>query len=786
MAPDRLVEAVRQGGSLLDSAGEFANVLAAMPVERGVIVLDDVHCIEVPQVFEFLGLLIERLPNHWTLVLASRTDPPLPLSRFRADRNLEEICESDLRFSDDETQRLCVAAGLDQADDARRLLRERTNGWAAGLCISLEVERHSNRTNAVRRQQQQRHMFDFLASEVLGQMPQELRDFLLTCSVLPELTERRCRAVSGHPRTSELLEEIERRGLFVTVLEGDELALRLHDLFREFLEERLRRDAPERIPPLLRLAAQLEPDRARRLQMLLRAGMWVEAEHELADAAGLLITDENSSLVLRLVDQFPERLRDTSPVLAFARGLCAMAEMDWPALGFAMAKAAKGFAEAGRHRDAYEARVYEVLGLMFLQRAPDAHALIASLPGPAPDSATRALVSLISYWDTGHNGPPQGPAVHLAAMVDHLHAANRPDLWYQCTPRVFLFIGRAGVRPHMERFVTEARVAAGERPGPLAAAGVLSAWLHLWSGAIDEAGETIRQIEADSRWLGHPRSLQVPLMRLRAICCALEGDVERARSAQEALIRDADEPRRHIGLRVMNLSLACRSAAALDDWEGVRRAIGPLRLLAEVHPDERWPLHETVEACIALHEGRASDALVLLQHIVLSSRASNRVGLDAFVRVQLCRAELRAGNASAAWDAVAPLVAHFQASGECGGVLLNGSTSLHEIARGRWDGVAPADGREVLRQWVEMSRAPSGTRPDDAPAPSNEAGLSPREMSVLRRLAAGHSNKVIAAELGLSPHTIKRHVARILERLDVTSRLQAAAWLAGQEAQTRG
>jgi LuxR family transcriptional regulator, maltose regulon positive regulatory protein len=47
---------------------------------------------------------------------------------------------------------------------------------------------------------------------------------------------------------------------------------------------------------------------------------------------------------------------------------------------------------------------------------------------------------------------------------------------------------------------------------------------------------------------------------------------------------------------------------------------------------------------------------------------------------------------------------------------------------------------------------------------------------VLARLAAGDSNKLIARAFDLSPHTVKRHVANILDKLDLRSRGQAAAW----------
>ena len=68
----------------------------------------------------------------------------------------------------------------------------------------------------------------------------------------------------------------------------------------------------------------------------------------------------------------------------------------------------------------------------------------------------------------------------------------------------------------------------------------------------------------------------------------------------------------------------------------------------------------------------------------------------------------------------------------------------------------------------------------DVPSPAPADGLSAREREVLERIAAGDSNKLIARALDLSPHTVKRHVANILDKLGLQSRAQAAAWLQGQ------
>ena len=93
-----------------------------------------------------------------------------------------------------------------------------------------------------------------------------------------------------------------------------------------------------------------------------------------------------------------------------------------------------------------------------------------------------------------------------------------------------------------------------------------------------------------------------------------------------------------------------------------------------------------------------------------------------------------------------------------------------------------ADALAKARRGTSVAQAgPIEHRPAAAPgAGAGRGALSQREREVLHCIAAGDSNKMIARTLNLSPHTVKRHVANILDKLDARSRAQAAAWLRSQ------
>ena len=308
-APEALVsQLVDDGATMRRAVAELVNALAGADAARGVIVLDDLHRVQLPQAHVMLDALIERLPPKWTVVLSTRVTPPLALARVRVAGELAEFTLDDLRFSAGEAAALVRAEDSDAARERIDELFERTQGWPAGLQLCLAALRTRSGDprglvgSAVR---MDRHLFEYLASEVLDDMPPALHSFLLRCSVLPELTVARAAAVSGDARAAERLDEIERRGLFVTALESSERTLVLHDLFREALHEQLRRRFPDELPQLLQRAAASEPDPLRRVGYLLRAGDWAAAERALTTSAPELFVNGGGGEVQRLVGQFP-------------------------------------------------------------------------------------------------------------------------------------------------------------------------------------------------------------------------------------------------------------------------------------------------------------------------------------------------------------------------------------------------------------------------------------------------------------------------------------------------
>ena len=195
--------------------------------------LDDYHAIEAPEVHEAVTFLLDHLPDHLHLVIATRSDPPLPLARLRSRGQLTEVRAADLRFTAAEAREfLNRVMGLDLTAADVDALEERTEGWIAGLQLAALSLRGIPERGEVAGfieafTGSNRFVIDYLADEVLARQPAQVRDFLLRTAVLDRLTGPLCDAVTGGADGARMLEDLERGNLFVVPLDDRALLVPL-------------------------------------------------------------------------------------------------------------------------------------------------------------------------------------------------------------------------------------------------------------------------------------------------------------------------------------------------------------------------------------------------------------------------------------------------------------------------------------------------------------------------------------------------------------------------------
>jgi LuxR family maltose regulon positive regulatory protein len=240
----------------------FDEVIASLVNELSVrpdpltLVWDDYHLADTSAVSDSVALLLEHPPPQLQLVISTRADPALPLSRLRARGHLVEFRAADLRFTADETSLyLNRVHGLGLATSDVEALESRTEGWAAALQLAAVSLRGRDDATAFIASfaGDERYVVDYLVDEVLDQQPAHLRQFLLDTSVLDRLCGSLCDVVTGPANgisSTAVLEMLERRNLLLVPLDDHRRWYRYHHLFGDVLHARLLAERPEDVAGL--------------------------------------------------------------------------------------------------------------------------------------------------------------------------------------------------------------------------------------------------------------------------------------------------------------------------------------------------------------------------------------------------------------------------------------------------------------------------------------------------------------------------------------------------------
>src|SRR5689334_19966799 len=301
-----------------------------------VLVLDDYHVIDARDVQVAMTFRLERLAPQIHLVIARRTDPPLPLARLRGRGELAEIRAADLRFTPGEAAAYLnevMGLALTAADVAA--LEGRTEGWIAALQLAaLSMQGREDVTAFIDGfAGDDRYIVDFLAEEVLQRQPEQVQHFLLQTSSLDRLSGPLCDAVTGQDGGKAKLAALERGNLFLVPLDDRRQWYRYHQLFADVLHARLRDEQPDDVPDLHRRASGWheqngEPSEA--IRHALAAGDFGRAADLIELAIPAMRRNRQEAAVLGWLELLPDEVVRVRPVLSvgFAGTLLAGGEYE--------------------------------------------------------------------------------------------------------------------------------------------------------------------------------------------------------------------------------------------------------------------------------------------------------------------------------------------------------------------------------------------------------------------------------------------------------------------------
>lgn len=364
-----------------DPGGELYSLVAtlvreiydAIP-EYFVLILDDHHTVQdQEQIGEFLDLLLTYADENLHLILASRELPVLPsLALLVARRQAAGLSVDELRFTPEEIQMLARRNyGHELTKEQARGLAERTGGWITGLLLTAAPrwERMSEVEGRLPvRGQIGVNLYDYFSQQVLDQQPPPLRDFLLTSSVLDELSPALCAQVLGVEEPATLLAQLRARNLFVIEFEGDEERLRYHDLFRDFLQTTLRRRDAPRFRALVRAAAAAYAARgewARAVSRYLELGEYGPVVDIVERTATELFELGRWDTLAEWIDALPEEVLDSHPRFLVNRGRICLSRGDLAAAIALYDRAERAFSSAGDRGGAASALALKSYALGF-------------------------------------------------------------------------------------------------------------------------------------------------------------------------------------------------------------------------------------------------------------------------------------------------------------------------------------------------------------------------------------------------------------------------------------
>ena len=757
-----------------------------------IFILDDYHVIEMPAIDAALAFLLDHLPSNLHLVITSRVDPSLPLSRLRARGQVTELRAADLRFTLNEAGEFFQhISGLELSTSEIAALENRTEGWIAGLqLVVLSMQGREDIPEFINSfTGDHRYIVDYLVEEVLQRQPEEIRDFLLQTSILSRLNDSLCDAVTKRNDSNLLLNELGRANLFIVPLDNNRRWYRYHHLFRDVLRAHLVQEQTGDVPELHK-----------------RASEWCEQNGLLAEAICHSLTAKDYEKAAGLVEQVWSEMdqnRQSAQWLEWAKALPDEIIHFRPVLnvGYAWALLDRGELEAGEARlwdveqclekDASETVVVDEEEFRFLPAtiatARAYHALaVGNVSGtmiftrqaldflPEDEYLRRgtpaALLSLASWTDGDLETADQAL---VNAMASYKKAGN---ILYAITgtyPIVDIRITMGQLRQAFD--VCQQAIQLAEGQADFVRWGVVDVY-----SATGDLYREMNDFEAAEDHLlkasGLGEKSQVPRWRYRW-CLAqarlkeLQGDLDAAFSLLEEAeanyrrgpmpdVRPVSTLTTRIFIKQNRLSEALgwvreQNLSSNDDLCFLREFdhITLARvLLAQYKKDQQ---NESL-----------SDAISLLERLLKEAEKANRMGSMIEIRILLALFYEAQSDIPSAIESLEPALRFAEPEGYIRTFVDEGDSMDRLLAEANARGIIPEYVGKLLGAFGNTERKVLTEQPLIEP-------LSEREREILMLIATGLKNKEIAEQMVISLNTVLYHTKNIYNKLGVNRRTQA-------------
>lgn len=767
------------------------------------LILDDYHLIQDPRIHRQMTFLVEHGPPSLHLVLLSRTEPPLPLSKWQVKGWMNALHASDLAFSESE----CSAffndyMGMALDDQAIRRLWQRTEGWAAAMQLAaLSGSGRSDQGDAsevIEYGGDSKQINDYILTEILERQPPELRKFLLQCSVCRRLCASLCNSMMEREDSQAILDRLVDANLFIIPLDTRNEWFRLHDLFREALNLRLKQSDPEHYQSLQGRAIRwlLDQDYLQEaIIQLIELEDWDWLEEVLELYGNNLIHAGFHELVHRWLQYLPDERTTNNPRLL----------------------------------------MLQIWALFFLNRLNNIEPLLEQLEdlldtrvagshknadvALALHSEIALIRSYMARTRSDHSSA-QDLTQQVLRDIDHTNIPLKSVTYYgiglDCYANGDLTSATTALESAIEHGKKE------KKHATTLSSGGLLAWILFYQGEMDRAldiGTSVRE------WVN---SYHTDPQQPRLVSCwqnsamvqiyREKNDLTLAETYLTPLLphlESGTEPGQHVVIQYTRAHLAFSRGdygEAIDYLEDAERVQNQKRDAILFEPPCLEALH--VRCLLGLGNTEAASAW---RERLENSQYRNPINREQ-AQIGLARVQLSEGRGEEAINTLAPLrlstergrhIKHLIELLALYGICLEAENQQEQACTMLYRALELASRDHFLRLFVE--EGPALTRifqrtdksglpssflrelepllpeveeeipPQTAPPAVSTASdalvepLSQREVEVLQLIYAGHANKEIARRMAVAQTTVKAHIRNLYGKLGATSRTGALA-----------
>ncbi len=794
--------------------------------EPQLLVLDDYHVITEPALHTSLTSFIERLPPQVHLVLITRVDPPLKLSRLRGHDQVFEVRTDSLRYTPEETHAfLREVMGIHLEPNVLEQVAARTEGWPMGLqLVGLSLREHvTPQALLAQMSGKERYILDYLTEEVLQQQTAEIQAFLLRTSILAQLTSSLCDAVMSQAGSQQTLETLERANVFLVPLDGERRWYRYHALFAEALRARLeQREEKQALHDLHRRACDWYAGHGsvrEAVEHALQAQDWPRAADLIEVATQVLILGTSGSpTALSWLRQIPAAVVGQRPHLClyYARSLFLATQ----------------FQEALTWLDAAEGALTDAGTVQFTQH--DGSAGTTSCSGLSEHERQAFLGRLLSYRAVvaGHYGESQAARSLSQQAFSHVTDQDVYERASIASAQALAALAEGDASTAVQHaFAMSTLMQAADNVGAAVSFLCMTASLLHLQGQLHAAWQTYQDAIALGRGpenvpfvaVGLAYAYQADLLRewnrldealefaLRGLHLAEQGgyNIVYLGRGYQALVRtylsqgelEAAQATLQEMLQLPLLAQNPYQQATLASVEQVRLWVAGGKGERAVHwamglnhrERTRAPLASEreevalVRACLL--QEQSAEALTRLERVLERATAQQRWSQVIEARLLQALAYQVNQQEHEALSALASAVRLAEPEGYIRSFLDEGTPmeTLLSSLRAQEQKQGPTPYLDtVLASFSSLSFRKEKPHPElhtstSSPRLPHEQAyllldpLSEREQEVLRLLAQGASNQEIAEQLVVTAATIKFHVSNILSKLQARNRTQAVA-----------